>query len=132
MAVAKDKKSLGAPASQSVEVVRVTYDFSKDGGAQGSFDLFEAKVPCLVKLRYALAEAAVTSGGSATISAGKAAAGTAFLSASAIANFSLGACVNPASQSSIKLDAGEKIDMTIGTANLTAGKVHFVLEIGRF
>jgi len=132
MAAVKDKKLLGAPASQSIELVRVVYDFSKDAGATGSLDLFEADVACCVKLRYALVQVAATSGGSATISAGKASAGTEFLNASAVAGFSLGAVVNPASQNSVKLAAGEKIDMTIATAALTAGKIEFVLEIGRF
>jgi hypothetical protein len=132
MPAVKDVKVLGAPASQSIEVVRVTYDFAKDAGATGSLDLFEAKVACAVKLRYILVETAVTSGGSATIAAGKATGGTGMLSAAAISGFSAGAVVNPTTQNSLKLVAGEKIDMTIATAALTAGRLVFVLEVGRF
>lgn len=132
MADLKDKKILGAPAAQSIEVLRVTYDFAKDGGAVGSLDVYEAEKACVVRMRHISVETALTSGGSATISAGKAAGGTGFLSAAAISGFTLGAAVSPASHNVIKLAAGEKIDMSIGTAALTAGKMHFVLEIGAF
>jgi hypothetical protein len=132
MANLADKKTLGAPAAQSVEVVRVKYDFSKDAGAVGNMEVFEADKAMVVKCRGVHVSTALTSGGSATISLGKGAAGTEFLSASAVAGFSLGAAVQPASHNAVKLAAGEKIHIAIGTAALTAGVADIVLEIGAF
>lgn len=132
MATLVDKKLLGHPAAQSVEIVRVKYDFSKDGGAVGNWEVFEADSPVVVKMRGVHVSTALTSGGSATISAGKGASGTEFLNASAVANFSLGAAVQPASHNAVKLAAGEKIHLAVAVAALTAGVAEVVLEIGAF
>lgn len=127
MASLKGKVTGGAGFTNEAQIVRVVYDFAVDGGATGSLDMFVCDTDCIVKLKGAIARAAVTSGGSMTLSAGKATAGTGFLSAIAVASLTLNSIQT--SSAAIHLAAGDKLDMTIGAAAATAGKIEFIFEI---
>ena len=131
MAAVKDVKTNGAGFSNVKGLVRVVYDFSKDAGAVGSLDLLVADSTCLVSLVHAAVKTAVT-GAAMTLSCGKAAGGVEFMSAVAVASLTLNSLHVDATPAPLRLVAGEKIDMTIGTAVATAGKVEFVFEIVKY
>ena len=128
--VADKKTAIGAPSSIGHEKYVVTYDFSEDGGASANtYTLIEFENACAVKLEALRVRTAGTSGGSATISLGIA-AGTEFLSASAIAGFSAGAIINQANGGEFyKVEDGEKLVLSIGTADLTAGKFEMLFDV---
>ena len=129
MPALKDAKIVGAPFSNTSEIVRVTYDFTADGGEVEDNTLFTADGEVLVRCVGAHVLTAVTSGGSATIDLGRGTSGTQFLSGSAISGFTAGAFVPSASAAAIKLANGEIINMGVNVAALTAGKVEFIFEL---
>lgn len=126
-----DKKTAsGAPSSIGSQMYSVTYDFAVDGGTTTDTRvLIEFKDACAIRMVAARAKTTVTSGGSATISLGVA-AGTEFLSGAAIAGFAAGAIVNQTTAGEFyKVEADEKIVLSIGVADLTAGKIEFMFEV---
>ena len=119
-----------------LEVVEVEYDFAKDGGATGALDLIKMKQAMVLVDCYAKVDAAATSDGSATLIWGvkggdtDACLGT---TAGAVANLTLGAVIKGDSAGKqIKLAADSVLEMTIGTAALTAGKIRFVMVLQKF
>lgn len=115
------------------EFFEIEYDFSKDGGAVGALDLFQAKERCLVVLAYMKVKTACTSGGSATVSVGKTGDVTGMVGATAVASLTLGAQIlGAALDDSHKLAADDVVQMDIGTAALTAGKIVFCFEVIKF
>ncbi len=132
MATVKDYKKV-APYTNEIEVVRVTYDFAKDGGAVGALDLFEAPAASLVKLAEMHVQTACTSGGSATVSAGKSADLAGMIGATAVASLTAGAAIlGAAIDGSHALAAADVVKMEIATAALTAGKIDFVFHVIKF
>ena len=86
MATLVNKKKIASPFSNEAELVRVTYDFSVDGGAVADYDVLESVGACLVELVNIDVETAVTSGGALVMDLGKGAGGTEFKSDEAVAD----------------------------------------------
>ena len=128
----QDKKTEAAGFSNKEELRRVTYDFAEDGGSQGDYDIYEAQGAQAVRVKMVQVEDALTSGGSAVIDCGKGDGGAEYLSDEGFASFSAGAVVNVATSDYVKLADGEKIVMGIEAADLTAGKMVFLLDVVRF
>jgi len=131
MAVLKAAKTVGAPFSNTVEVVRVIYDFAQEGGEVEDNTVLTADGDVLVRCIGAHILVAPTSGGSATIDLGKGASGVQFISTEAIATFTLNSFYASESAAAVKLAAGEVINMGVATAALTAGKIEFIFEIAQ-
>lgn len=131
MAVAKGAKTIGAPFSNTVEVVRVMYDFSVDTGAVADYTLLTADGPCLVRCIGASVEAGLTSGGAATLELGKGASGAEFITAEAYTSFALNGFYASESAAFVKLADTNIINLGIAGAALTAGKVEFIFEVAQ-
>ena len=121
-----------------VKVAHAKYDFAVDGGAQGAITpAITASIPAKAIILSVVVNSttAVTSGGAATVAAGTTAgsSATALLGATAIASLGADALVagvpvpNDASKW-VKMTAAGSIDVTVATADLTAG----VIEIWAF
>lgn len=130
MANVSDKKTVGAPFPHSVEIRRVTYDFSNDGGAIGALELLQVDSQCVVHLKHASVKTAVTSGGALTLDVGKGAAGAEILSNVAVGALTLDSLHVGAAP--VELDTDEVISMNIEAAAATAGVVEFVFEIIKY
>lgn len=132
MASLKAAKTVAAPFSNAVEVVRVIYDFAVEGGAVADKSVLIASGKLLVRCVGVSVETAMTSGGSATIDLGKGTSGTEFVSTEAYTSFGADGFYASESAAFVKLADGEVINMGIATAALTAGKVEFIFEVAQF
>ena len=132
MAVLADKKTLGAPFNNAAELVRVVYDFARDGGALADYDVFEAQSACVVQLKHMAVKTAVTSGGALVLDLGKNAGGTEFFSDKALAALTLNSLHVTSGPAAIRLAAGDKVVLGIEGAAATAGKLEIVLEVVSF
>lgn len=132
MADAAKIKEIG-PFSGSNEYVRGVYDFSNDGGAQGTIVLARANEDCVVDLANTRVKTAMTSGGAATVKIGTTADDDAILADVAFDDSSLdeGNVADGASKG-LKVAEGEEILLTISTADLTAGVVEVGLVVSKF
>lgn len=130
MAALSDAKTVGAPFGNSVELVKVTYDFAVDGGAVSDIDVLVADGNLLVELYNIDVEAAATSGGAAVLDVGKGAGGVEFKSDEALADLALDAQLPADTPGTIvELADGEKIVMGIEAAAYTAGKWHYMFKV---
>lgn len=115
------------------ELVKIVYDFDKDGGAVGALDIFKAKEACLVVFAYMKVKTACTSGGSATVSVGNTGDVAGMIAATAVASLTSGAQIlGAALDASHKLAADDIVQMDIATAALTAGKIEICFEVIKF
>lgn len=145
MASLAKKITRSAGFANKKELYRVTYDFAVDAGAQAAYDIFEADGAVVITDFYVVVKTTCTSGGSATVKAGKTGDDDSFLKTTegAVANLVANA-VFPAKPEltegtpntiaprlPTRLADGEKLLMTIGTADLTAGKLEFVFEVAQ-
>lgn len=138
MAAVAKAKNIGPVFRNELQVERVVYDFSVDGGATGALDLFTAGADVVLHGFHAYVKTACTSGGSATVAVGVTGATSAFVTttagavASLTANAVLGAGLTEGTPNTAalprRLASGDKVLMTIGTAALTAGKIEFVIQ----
>ena len=131
MAALAGKKYVGAEYQKSYEIVRVTYDFDVDTGAQADYDVLEAAGACVVKFLHCHVKTA-GAGTNNVNDLGKAAGGTEFWSNQAVTAMTTDAmltCDAVAGFAGVELTAGEKIVFGVETANLTAGKFEFVFAI---
>lgn len=117
--------------SQEQNFIEVEYDFANDGGATGSLDLLTVKEAMVVETAYLKVKTACTSGGSATVAIGVS-GGAGIVAATAVASLTSGAVIAPASTVPYKLAADAVVQLTIGTAALTAGKIIVVLKLAQF
>lgn len=120
-------------------LLHAVYDFSKLGGAVGSYSLLDtdgdlAKLPtaALITNVFTYTETALASGGAATLaltaeSAGDLKAATAYTSFSAGAKVQ-GVPVSDDLSTSVLTTAERTLTAAVATAALTAGKVHFFVE----
>ena len=128
----KNKKFVGGGFDGKVELLRVTYDFDNDGGAQGDYDVLEAQKDCVLRLRGLHVET-TCAGATMVLDLGKGDGGTEFLSDTAVASLTAGAVIGAdTAETNVKLASGEKIAMGIETADLTAGKFSMVFEVISF
>lgn len=112
------------------EHLEVEYDFANDGGATGSLDLFIPKEAMVCELAYLKVKTLCTSGGSATVAVGVS-GGAGLVAATAVASLTAGAVIVPAAHP-VKLAADAAVQLTIGTAALTAGKIIVVFKLSQF
>jgi hypothetical protein len=123
------------------EVIHEVYDFSKDGGAIGTINIFKLAAKSIVHDFWFEVETALTSGASATVEVGYA-GGTANVAAQkAYSALTANLVSGPMDKGADLYDATNKdslrkkytsettIGMKIATAALTGGKVHFYAEV---
>lgn len=113
-----------------LQVAHAQYNFTNDGGAVGAIiPLNNVSLPINAVIVGATVNSttAVTSAGSATLTVGTTAgsSATALLGSTAKASLSLNALINGAATlaAPVKLSAAGSINVTVGTAALTAGVV---------
>ena len=124
-------KKIGAPFTQEEKVLKVRYDFSRDGGAIGTYDLFQASQECVITGFHAVVKAAVTSGGSATVELGSTGDTDRFVTAKAPAALTINTVLpeDGAFNQVLRLVAGDTISMTVATAALTAGVIEATIKV---
>jgi len=138
MAAIADVKIVGSTFKNEKVIVRARYDFSKDAGATGALDIFQASRDIIITAFSAVVKTAGTSGGSATLKIGITADDDLFLNTTqgAVANLTANAVLLPPLVEGtpnvlalpVKLASAAKVLQTIGTAALTAGVIEYVLE----
>lgn len=134
MPVAKKYKEAIYVFSNGAEHIELEYDFSQDGGAIGVYDLAMIKERMVVEKCYLKVDAAVTSGGSATVEFGIKAGDTdAFIAATAPGALLINTVVDQASTADGLVIAPDAVlAMEVKTAALTAGKLTLVLKLAQF
>ena len=132
MSVAIDKKDI-QNFSNEVKQVRATYDFANDGGLVSTIELMEAKQDMVIYEAYTAVKTAATSGGAATVEIGTTADPNQILASTAVASLTLNAVFDgEAASARARVAAGQKVNMIIGTAALTAGKIEVVLLVNKY
>lgn len=122
---------MGSPAQNSLHTEEFLYDFTVHGGAQGAISLGSLPIGAVVVDLKGIVEVAVTSSGSATVALGNTTTADSLLVATAktlvdgIGDVVAQAVVPSLTQATTAALAAVKI--TIGTADLTAGKIRFVI-----
>lgn len=124
-----------------IQIAHNVYDFSKDGGVAGAFNLFELKANTIVHNFWYEVETALASGGLATVEVGITGGDTdGFITQAPFsdltldkvsAEFEKGALLwNTTEDSSLKhkVTADSVVAFLVATASLTGGKVHFYCE----
>jgi hypothetical protein len=138
MAAIAGAKTIGPTFNNAEEVVHAYYDFSVDAGAQSALDLFTAG-EAIVITGFHTTVITQCAGATATVIAGISGGDTdIFMNATqgAVANLTAGANIIPPAVEGtpnvlplpVYLASGGKIIQTIGTANLTAGKIKYVIK----
>lgn len=127
-AVLKNKQNINL-ASNELQVTKVVYDFTKDGGAIAAYEVAEATGDIVIESIAVDGITALDSTGDAiTVDLGITGSTTAFLSASAQSNFEAGDMTAPSETFvPMKVAKGSKILMEFKVAAATAGK--FVVTI---
>lgn len=122
-------ETIGDVFSNQEGFVKLTYDFSEDGGAfsGNTYRLGQTSRKILITQAHVHIETAVV-GSSSTISMGTTSAATVFLSAVAEATLVDDYTVDTAGAQAEVAASADYITMTIGTANLTAGKINLFLR----
>ena len=114
-------------------VEKIVYDFDKDAGATGALTLFTAGCNMVVHKCIAKVQTACTSGGSATVAVCDNGAGAEFMAATAVASLTANAIIaGVPSAGGVYLASGSTVDVLIGTAALTAGKIEFEFILSKF
>ncbi len=121
-------KTLGQAFSNEKAFVKLTYDFSNDGGAYSgnTYRLGRTSRKILITEAVVHVETAVV-GSSSTVTLGSTSAASVFLNGVAEATLVDDYVVDTAAAQAEVLASGDYITMTIGTANLTAGKINLFL-----
>ncbi len=118
---------------EGIEVVKMVYDFSTDGGAVASLGMMKAKQAMVVHKAIMKVQTACTSGGSATVSLGKTGSVAAFVAATAVASLTANAIIaGVPSAGGVLLAADDVVLLDIAVAALTAGKIEVELFISKF
>ena len=107
------------------------YNFANDGGTAATYSLGKFLHKTLMLNARAFVETACTSAGSATVIIGASTADVdAILDATsgAVASLIDNAALTEAAASNLVIAANETLDLTIGTAALTAGKIKVIAE----
>ena len=127
------------------QIYHAVYDFSVDGGTHGAgneIDLFALKAGSIIHDFYIEVETAVASGGAATIEVGVTGGDTdGYFTAAAKATLVAGYVSSEDAKGALlydstddhnlraKLTADGNVSMLIGTASLTAGKLHAYIVV---
>ena len=134
----------GATFGNEEKVVRVVWDFAKDGGAVGALDILEATDDILITGFATVVKTQVLSAGALTLAVGPTGSLTKFLTATqgAKAELTAGAALFPLEASGENatswdptlphlVEKGDKIVQAIGAAAATAGKVEYMIKYVR-
>jgi len=125
-------KKIGPEFMVAETLVRKTWEFAVNGGAVGTFELFEADGDVVLTHFHAYVKTTCTSGGSATAAFGITGTTDLFVNTTegAVANLTANAVLKPNALADLptRLANGSKVLMTIGTAALTAGKIEVVVQ----
>jgi len=137
MPVLKTVEAIGNTFGNAVEYKRVRYDFSRDAGATGAYDVFTTADKVKVVDFHSVVKTACTSDGSATVKVGVTGDDNRFMNTvqGAVANLTLNAGILPIVVEGtpnvlavpVVMAAGDKVLMTIGTAALTAGSIEMTI-----
>lgn len=121
-------KTVGQVFSNEKGFVKLTYDFALDGGAYSgnTYRLGRTSRKILITEAVIHVETAVV-GSSSTVSLGTTTAATVGLSAVAEATLVDDYVVDTSAFQAEVVPSGDYFTMTIGTANLTAGKINVFL-----
>ena len=122
-------------ADEGTEVIKIVYDFDKDGGSVAAYNGFTAKQKMVVLKAYMKVQAACTSGGSATVSLGKTGTVAAFTAATAVASLTSDAIITGVSglgAGGVILAADDVVFFDVAVAALTAGKIEATLIVDKF
>lgn len=128
MAVLKDAKTVGATFPNAADIVKVTYDFSKDGGAIADYDVLVADSACIVEHVYTLGVENVTSADAIAIDLGKGAGGVEFHSDVLKAALEADDLISGAGKM-VELTVGEKIVLGIEAFAATGGKFDMCFRV---
>ena len=141
MAALLDHKTVGAPFSNALEVVRVQYDFANDAGATGKLDVLTASEALVIHSFYVKGITELDSAADgASIDIGVDTTNEdVLIDGVAEATFAAGAIVPPVVVEGtpnvmalpLSLPAAGKINFTIVAEALTSGKCEMVFVIGR-
>lgn len=131
MASLRNKKSISSPPGNGQELVKVTYDFAYDTGAQADYDVLENTGQDGVIVEHVMTIGETTCAGvNCNLDLGKAAGGTEFQSdfdgPTITADYIM---LSSTANTKVELTNGEKIVLGIETADLTAGKFHMYFRI---
>lgn len=127
--VCEAHKTFGAGFQNELSYVKLTYDFAEDGGAYNgnTWDLGTTDTDILIVRGIVHVEDAVV-GSSSTITLGvNDEDADAFLAAVAEGTLVENYAIDTTAGQSLFVPSGDTIRMSIGTANLTAGKIHLHL-----
>lgn len=131
-AAVDDAKTIGDVMPNAREIVRVKWDYSKDGGAIGDLDLLIAEDDVLVRMIGSKTRTSASSpAGTGTVTVGKE-SGSDFENGGAVTVYAADAYVAGDSAPFIKLASGESIDLGIATDAFVAGVIEFIFEVVRF
>lgn len=137
MPVLKTVEAIGNTFGNAVEYKRVRYDFARDGGALGVYDVFTVSDKVKIVDFHSVVKTACTSGGSATVKVGVTGNDNRFMNTTqgAVASLTLNAAILPPVVEGapnvlavpVVASAGDKVLLTIGTAALTAGSIEMTI-----
>lgn len=130
MANAAAFKNFQGYTDQPYTVV-LEYDFANDTGAAATYSLGKFKHKTLMLHGKAFVETACTSAGSATVKIGTSTADDDAIcdtTSGAVANLTDNAVLVETASENLVVAADETLDLVIGTAALTAGKIKVILE----
>lgn len=131
MADLKDVKTGGGGFENQLEWHRFVYDFAQDGGAVGAKVGFTCDKQCAIVASVVHVITACTSGGAATVKIGTTDNDDCLMTAAqgAVANLVADFTVGDPAALPAWLDAGDVVNVTIGTAALTAGKIEVAIGL---
>lgn len=109
-----------------LKLLKGTWDFAVQGGAEGEYVLGRFPSACLVMVSASTVITTVTSGGAATISIGVTSDPSAMRGAEAYTTFTANTIQETAAM--FVVEAGDELLFTIADADLTAGKVKVFLQ----
>ncbi len=129
---AADKKSIGDPFENALQVMRMVYDFSEDGGANADqYILGDVAGDSVIMEAYTDVKTSFA-GATATVQVGVTGDLDAILPDTAVASLTAGTLTDgDAASKRAALAAGDQILLNISTADLTAGKIEVVLVLAK-
>ncbi len=122
-------------SDEGLEIIKIVYDFSKDGGAVSFLNGFQAGQKMVVHKAVMKVQTTCTSGGSATVSLGKTGSVAGLVAATAVASLTGDAIIAGVSTfgaGGIILAAADYVGFDIAVAALTAGKIEATLFVEKF
>lgn len=133
MATVTDYESV-TPNSNDLKLVSAVYDFAVDAGAQGVLDMVIFNAPMVIHRAWIKVLTAVTSASAPELIIGVKGGDTDAVLQTTL-KAALGANVvlsGDAASNNLYVASGGIISMTIGVADLTAGKFKLVMEVSKF